>query len=372
MIEECLTKIEDFRGGQGRFYTLKSLFYPLLYGIGLGLTSIASIHRYLKERLTPHQRKKLGVQERFPSVRTLRRAANALNISFLLTKPAASDKSVAPVRCAEPITKRSILHLDGKTLKSGDKNETGKAPHILNLYNGKTRVLVGQALCKKGPGGERAAASRLLTETDVSGAIITGDAGFSSGETPQDIFNAGADYFLRVKDNQPTIMETMRLRLEQARRFQLVSRVKTTFSGHKIEERQARILPTAGLHVLLSKTFKGAAYFGVVEKRVTDKRTGEVTRTSHYFITSLQEGTADEFLDLHIAHWRIENDLHKVKDVYLQEDNRRCGSGKKAFNLSALASLAVSKMYKICASPAEAFDKIRAKPPYFFNQCTAL
>jgi hypothetical protein len=45
----------------------------------------------------------------------------------------------------------------------------------------------------------------ILSQVDVEGAIISGDAHFTIAESAECIINAKADYLLAVKGNQPTL-----------------------------------------------------------------------------------------------------------------------------------------------------------------------
>ncbi|MEM6604035.1 MAG: hypothetical protein AAF621_08290, partial [Pseudomonadota bacterium] len=173
-IQELKLRVEDFRDAQGKIYPLKSLFYPLLYGIALGLRSVLSIYQHCEASFSKPIFKKLGMNNfKLASQRSFYRAFHGFNLSF-------NQETQEFARC--------ILHLDGKSLR-GSQDEAGMITHIVNLWDDENSILVGQEATKIGTGAgcERAAAAALLEKTDVRGDIITGDAGFSSGNFPQKI-----------------------------------------------------------------------------------------------------------------------------------------------------------------------------------------
>lgn len=63
---------------------------------------------------------------------------------------------------------------------------------------------------------------------------------------------------------------------------------------------------------------------------------------NHFYISSLDDNKADVFAKGIRSHWSIENRLHWVKDVILNEDNSRIRSGKIVRNLSLVKSTIIN------------------------------
>ena len=79
--------------------------------------------------------------------------------------------------------------------------------------------------------------------------------------------------------------------------------------------------------------FPGARQGAMVEKEAVDIATGEVSRERWYLLTSLSSRRcgAKELLQGFRNHWRVENNLHHVKDRSWDEDVhtlRRPGLGE--------------------------------------------
>lgn len=84
-----------------------------------------------------------------------------------------------------------------------------------------------------------------------------------------------------------------------------------------------------------------------------------------YGVTSLSEEEADakELLRLMRGHWRIENCLHYVRDVTMEEDKCRVRSGSAPQVLAALRNTALHLLAEINASSrAAAIRHLNARP----------
>jgi predicted transposase YbfD/YdcC len=348
------TKFNDNRKNKGRIYSFKGLMQIIIHGLSLNLSSVASIHRVLLVVYTKHRLKKIGFIK-FPSVTTLQRLVIRLDIDF--------NKNPSDI-------KEKLLHLDGKSI-CGSRNEEGNFCHIVNLYNGDDKTLIASQITPSTSkiGGERAASKEILEKINIEGAIITGDAAFSSGDFPSKIIEKKAHFFLKIKDNTKILKDTMRVRLGQHIHIRGEKYLETDLSSGKVYEREIIALPTASLYSVLPAGLQSAQRFGMIQNRITDKKTKEVTVKEHFFITSLTEEEADSkrLLEIHLSHWRVENDLHRAKDMFLGEDKKTIRSAKKGENMATLLSNAVSILYKINQSIVQAIDAIRTNHSLFIN-----
>lgn len=106
-----------------------------------------------------------------------------------------------------------------------------------------------------------------------------------------------------------------------------ITRAETLEKGHgRIETR--RIMVSA--EVVEHLGWPGAAQVARIwrERRIGDTVSTEVA----YFVTSLpaSKARADRLLALVRAHWGIENRLHHVRDVSMDEDRCRVRAGGRA------------------------------------------
>jgi predicted transposase YbfD/YdcC len=71
------------------------------------------------------------------------------------------------------------------------------------------------------------------------------------------------------------------------------------------------------------------------------KREGKSYKEKIFYLSSLKM-TAQEFGEKIREHWKIENQLHWVLDVVLQEDKSRIRSGKAPQNLSIIKRIVIN------------------------------
>lgn len=95
--------------------------------------------------------------------------------------------------------------VDGKTLK-GSKDGDAPAVHLLAAYVPAAAAVIAQ-MRVDAKTNEHKAALKLLGVLPLQDKIVTGDAMFTHRDVAQKIVDAGGDYVLIVKDNQPELKE---------------------------------------------------------------------------------------------------------------------------------------------------------------------
>ena len=96
------------------------------------------------------------------------------------------------------------IAIDGKTLR-GSTGEQLPAVHLVAGYAHEAQVVLAQLRvdCKT---NEHKAALELLGMLPLAGAVVTADAMFTHADFCKEVLQAGGDYFLAVKENQPTLL----------------------------------------------------------------------------------------------------------------------------------------------------------------------
>src|SRR5262249_6298857 len=98
-----------------------------------------------------------------------------------------------------------VLAIDGKTLRGSYRPGDSKALiHMVSMWATANHLSLGSTVVDE-KSNEITAIPRLLELIDVSGALVTIDALGCQKEIAQRIPDAGADYVLAVKDNQPKL-----------------------------------------------------------------------------------------------------------------------------------------------------------------------
>jgi hypothetical protein len=95
------------------------------------------------------------------------------------------------------------LNIDGKTLRGSHQ---GPVPgvHLVAAYSATAGTALAQ-LQVDSKTNEHKAALQLLNLIPLEHALVTGDAAFTQKDLCQEIVNRKGDYFITVKDNQPTL-----------------------------------------------------------------------------------------------------------------------------------------------------------------------
>ena len=206
-------------------------------------------------------------------------------------------------------------------------------------------VLAQEPIDHDGPKAEAelTVAPRLIAQLDWSGRVFTGDALFCQRAICEQVRQAGGDYLLLVKANQPELSDDLRHLFDPPRPGpQLQDRrdVQTVESGH------GRFADTR--HLVASTDLNDYLDWPDVQQVFRLERSWWDCRGFHrqrrYGITSLppKVASAADLLRLRRGHWTIENRLHYVKDQGLAEDRCTVHTAAGPTILSVLRDLAIT------------------------------
>lgn len=200
---DVFSEIPDPRNARGRRHSLQACLTLCAVAVLCGSRSLFAIaqwgrdHDELAEALG-FQRKK----RRWPCVSTLHYLFKAVDV-------AAFEAALTEWMLAQGAAdlKELVLNLDGKTLR-GSQGDQVPGVHLLAAYAEHlgTALTQLQVDCKT---NEHKAALELLKLVPLQGALVTGDAMFAQKDLCQAIVDAGGDYFVTVKDNQPTLKQNI-------------------------------------------------------------------------------------------------------------------------------------------------------------------
>ena len=238
-----------------------------------------------------------------------------------------------------------LIAIDGKTLRGSFDQARRKLPiHLVHAWDRANGLMLGQiAVADKS--NEITAVPALLSLLDVQGAVVSLDAMHCQKNTAAAIREAGADYLLAVKDNQPTLHEDLKLFFDDAIEQgdeQLLTHTMEPDNGHgRLDERT--VWATAGpreVAWLRRRHPDWPDLRGVicVEGRRLDFATGEQSVERRYYLASFaprDRGIA-EVGDLIRGHWSIENHLHWCLDVSFGDDAARVRKDHGPVNLAAI------------------------------------
>lgn len=269
------------------------------------------------------------------------------NAIFAAIKPAEFEKCLLSwITSLQEITGGQIIAIDGKTLRgSYDKASSKSAIHMVSAWASANSISLGQVVVDE-KSNEITAIPKLLEILEISGCLVTIDALGCQTEIAAKIVDAGADYVLAVKGNQPTLwsgIESFFLDhlADEFARVQNVnaSQYETNENGHGRQERRSYVVCDVPQGLPDADRWKGLMRIGLTlnETLRGDKSTLEV----RYYILS-QKLSAERFAEAVRGHWSIENSLHWQLDVTFGEDKCRVRQGHADANCSLLRRTALS------------------------------
>ena len=244
------------------------------------------------------------------------------------------------------ILQGQIINIDGKQLRgSKDKGLGKRAIYMVSAWATANELVLGQRKVDE-KSNEITAIPELLKILALSGSIVTIDAMGTQTNIARTIVEGEADYVLSVKENQGHLYEDISVlfAVDQAQKFKYASLeyAHTTDKDHgRIEVRECWSTSNPEYLNLIRgrQDWMGLQSIGmVVGTRIID---GKETKKVRFYISSLPS-KAERLLDIVRKHWSIENDLHWVLDVALNEDHSRVRKDQAPENFAVLRHIALN------------------------------
>jgi len=324
MSHEIVTSFEevtDPRAERGNNHPLLEMIFMALVGHLCGSNDWSSVARFAKERESWFS-KYLELPFGIPSHDTFSRVFAKLDTAqFLVAMHDWVDRFAGSLR-------DQGIAIDGKVLRgSFDKAAGQSALHTLTAYATKTRLCLRQMKVAD-KSNEIPAVPELLKLMELNGAIVTLDAMHCQVETAAAILDAGADYVLAVKNNQPKLFSFLHDLFEEALEDNSKTRVYrfvTRDKSHGRHDRREHITIKAPVCSELAR-WPGLESITMVYRSSTEIRSGKERENVMYYISSCKPKVKK--LAQHIrGHWGIENGLHYLLDVTFTEDSSRIRKG---------------------------------------------
>lgn len=250
------------------------------------------------------------------------------------------------VEMIHEITSGQVIAIDGKQLRGSDDSFLGKrAIYMVSAWAAENHMVLGQRKVDT-KSNEITAIPELLKILAITGCIVTIDAIGTQTKIAKNIIDRHADYLLCVKENQGHLYQdiSMLFAYDEQHGFKNApyDYAKSVDKGHgRIEIRECwSTSDPEYIHSIrgYEKWVGLCSIAMVVSTRIIN---GEETRQVRYYISSLQSN-ARRILHAARRHWSIENELHWVLDVALNEDRSRVRIGNAPANLAVLRHIALN------------------------------
>ena len=257
---------------------------------------------------------------------------------FRLLDPAAFEACFARYVAALAGRIEGVVAVDGKTARRSFDRQGGQGPlHLISAFACDTRLALGQRKVD-GKSNEISALPELLALLTLDGCIVTADAMHCQKATARAILDRGGDYVLAVKGNQKTLLDDIQLLLDDPDAAP-DDAAQTVDGDHgRIETRRAAIDHDVAW-LAERHGFPGLQAVGKIT--ATREIDGKTTTACRYYILS-KPLSAARFLDVVRAHWHVENRLHWVLDVIMDEDQSRARKDNGPENLARLRRFALN------------------------------
>lgn len=335
-----------------------SISYPLPAILALAVAAILANHRSVLAIAEWGARQRgevlaaLGFpDDRTPCQSTLQRLFRQLDgVTLAATLTAWLAPTAAP-RSADPGTQG--VAIDGKAQRGRLQYDPRGCPvHALSAFCHDHGVVLAHEPIAAGADkreAELTVAPALVARIDWRGRVLTGDALFCQRTLCQQVQDAGGDYVLLVKKNQPALYQDIALLFDPppalaALPVQDRRECRTVERGHGRQDEVRHLMVSTDLNGYLD--WPGLAQVFRLERTWHER--GVAKRAVRYGIASLSPDQADaaRLLALRRGHWSIENRLHRRKDVSFGEDASLIHRGQGPVVMALLRDAAVSLLHR--------------------------
>jgi predicted transposase YbfD/YdcC len=338
---ERLAVVPDPRDRRGLRHALVSVLALAAAAVLAGARSLTAIGEWAADAPQPvlvalgARRDPLTGTRHAPGEATMRRTLARVDGDAL---DAAVGAWLADRRRPPGPWRRRAVAVDGKSVR-GAVGDRDRAVHLLAAMDHTDGAVLAQ-LEVDATTNEISRFQPLLAGLDLAGVVVTADAMHTQREAAEFLVTQKqADYLLIVKGNQPALHD--QLRALPWRDIPVLDRTRDQGHG-RVEVRTLKAATVGGLD------FPHAAQAIQITRRVRDlganpRRWRTITV---YAVTSLTTSKAAPWQLAGYArgHWRIENELHWVRDVTFAEDacKVRTGTGPRA--MASLRNLAIGAL----------------------------
>jgi predicted transposase YbfD/YdcC len=338
-IEEHFSKVNDPRRDRTKDHKLIDIIAIAICGVICGAEGWVDIENYGNSKMA-WLKTFLELPNGIPSHDTFGRV-------FSLIDAQQFQRSFYEwVLSVNEIIQGQVINIDGKCLRGSDDERLGKrAIYMVSAWATENELVLGQRKVDE-KSNEITAIPELLKLLSLAGCIVTIDAIGTQTQIAQTIIEAQADYILSVKENQGHLYEDISVlfAVDQAQNFKYASfeYAKTTNKGHgRIDVRECWSTSNPEYLNLIRDVQNWIGLKSIAMVVCTRIMGGKETRHVRFHISSLPS-QADRILRAVRKHWAIENELHWVLDVALNEDHSRVRKDQAPENFAVLRHIALN------------------------------
>ncbi|AFZ11656.1 transposase IS4 family protein [Crinalium epipsammum PCC 9333] len=328
---EHLKKVKDFRKSQGKRHPLWIVLLVVVLGMMSGYQGYREIGHFVKYE----QRNLINnleiFTERLPSCATIRRVMMGMdwqNLSEVFNQWAKENYP--------QIDETDWLAIDGKSLRSTVTNYADKSQNfgvIVSVFSQLTGLVIALSKIENKSKSEIAEVQDIVRNCGFKGKVISADALHCNQTTTRAIIKSQNNYLIALKKNQNKLYEQVKTLTNM---IEPSSRCITKEQSHG---RQVTREVTVFNNIIKLKNWSHIQSLIKVER--WGWRGSSPYQETVYYISSMS-ADAETFNQRIRGHWRIENQVHWVKDVILNEDKMKIHQIQAATNFSILKTIVLN------------------------------
>ena len=333
-VGDVFVGIRDPRQAKKVTHNLVELLVIAVCGVLAGADDFVEIEEWAKEKIDWF-RQYLRLEHGIASHDTFGRVFAAIDAEEFGAAFRRWASSIAP-----QLEKDEVVALDGKTSRRSGKVD-GTPLHLVSAFAAGAGLVLGQR-ATAAKSNEKTAIPELLATLALEGCIVTIDAMGTQPTIAQAIRARGADYILSLKDNQPSLAESVR---DFFAAFE-ANPDKTPHRFDEVVEKDHGRLEVRRCYAFdqldclhAPERWLDLKSFAVIVSERTIK--GKTTREHRLYISSLPADAA-RLNQAVRQHWRVENSLHWCMDVVFGDDQMRARTGHAAHNFAVMRHIALN------------------------------
>ena len=233
---------------------------------------------------------------------------------------------------------KSIIAIDGKTMKRAWAGDIHKALHVVSAYDvGNGLTLYQQSSDSKGK--EREIARNIIDMLALKDCVATMDALHCQTETLNRVISQQGDYVVQVKANQDKLYRHVKEAFASHYASPELAEYVETSTGHGRKEVRRVMQIRAELPVTLKQRWPHITSLIEIGSERTVK--GQTSCDARWYLSSLP---VDPKATAHIirSHWGIENQLHWILDVAFREDELSISDTAGAAHIALINRVALA------------------------------
>ena len=328
-VEDIFDELEDPRTGNAKRHPLHEIVLIALCAVLCGGETCADMALFGRSK-RDFLREFLTLEHGIPSHDTFSRV-------FRLLDPARFHTWFMEFMRRFSEECQGVIAIDGKTLRrSFDRASAASPLHLVSAWAAGQRLVLGQ-IAVDDKSNEIVAVPKLLELLLLKGRTVTADAMSCQRKIAQQVIDQGGDYVLALKGNQETLHDDVRRFLDDPE-TELRSASEADKGHGRIETRTASVSTDIGW-LQDSHDWPGLRAIGKIT--ATREINGKTTTETRCYLLS-QACAPERFNTVVRSHWGIENQLHWVLDVIMDEDQARNRKDHGPQNLALLRKLALN------------------------------